>query len=506
MKILSAEQIYKADQATIRNLPILSVDLMEQAAGVCTDWISLYLNDFQNTIHIFCGIGNNGGDGLVIARKLLQLGYDVNTYIVNFSNNKSSDFITNYDRLTELGYKPIDLTENNYTFKISNSDIIIDAIFGIGLTRSPQGFVKEIIQIINSAKAKVIAIDFPSGLAARNIGDSNIISKFDKNAIIKASITLTFQNPKLAFLLQENEMFYGDWHLLNIGLDQNYIDGIDTNFHLITINEIKKIYKPRSKFSHKGTFGHSLLIGGSFGKIGAMVLASKAALKIGSGLVSAYVPKCGYQILQTSIPEVMTEVDDEKEIQFFNYKTNPNVIGIGMGLGTSSKTTDGFIKFLKNNSLPLVIDADALNILSKNKEQLEFLPKKTILTPHPKEFERLVGKWKNDFEKLEKLLAFSNQYNCIVVLKGANTVIADQQKLYFNKTGNPALATGGSGDVLTGIITGLVAQGYKSLDAAIFAVYIHGRTADIALHNNYTMETFTASNIFDFFADVIKEI
>ncbi len=506
MKILSAKQIYKADQATIKNFPILSVDLMEQAAGVCTEWISHFLTNFPDTIHVFCGVGNNGGDGLVIARKLLQLGFKVNTYIVNFSNDRSHDFSINYERLTELDHKPIDLTENNYTFEISNSELIIDAIFGLGLTRSPQGFVKLIIQNINSKKARAIAIDFPSGLPAGSIGDSDIVSKFDDEAIIKADITLTFQNPKLAFLLTGNEIYYGEWYLLDIGLDQNFIDKIDTNYHIITKKEIKKIYKPRSKFSHKGTFGHSLLIGGSFGKIGAVVLASKAALKIGSGLVSAYVPKCGYQILQTSIPEVMTEVDDEKEIQFFNFKTNPNALGIGMGLGTSSKTTDGFIKFIKNNSIPLVIDADALNILSKNKEQLLFIPDKTILTPHPKEFERLVGKWKNDYEKLEKLLAFSSKYNCIVVLKGANTVIAYDQKLYFNRTGNPALATGGTGDVLTGIITGLMAQGYKPLDAAIFAVYIHGRTADIAIQNNFTMETFTASDIFDFIAEVIKEI
>ncbi|MEN8124369.1 MAG: NAD(P)H-hydrate dehydratase [Bacteroidota bacterium] len=506
MKILSVKQIYKADQATIKNLNILSVDLMEQAAEVCTDWINNFLNDYQNTIHVFCGVGNNGGDGLVIARRLLQLGFKVKTYIVNFSIKRSDDFLINYNRLIELHHKPIDLTHLHYNFEISEFEVIIDAIFGIGLTRPPQGFVKEIIQNINNSEAKIIAIDFPSGLPALNIGDSNIVATFDKNAIVKANVTLTFQNPKLAFLLPDNEEFYGDWHLLNIGLDQDFIKSIEADYFLITKNEINKIYKPRSKFSHKGTFGHSLLVGGSFGKIGAVVLASKAALKIGSGLVSAYVPKCGYQIIQTTIPEVMTEVDDEKELQFFNFKTKPTVIGIGMGLGTSSKTTNGFIKFLKSNIKHLVIDADGLNILSMNKEQLKLLPKETVLTPHPKEFERLVGKWKNDYEKLEKLLTFSNKYNCIVVLKGANTVVAYQQKLYFNSTGNPALATGGSGDVLTGIITGLIAQGYNALDAVKFAVYIHGRTADIALQNNYTVETFTASDIYDFFAEVIKEI
>ena len=506
MKILSSQQIYKADQATIKNLNISSIDLMEQAAEVCSDWIKHFLSESDNTIHIFCGIGNNGGDGLVIARKLLKLGFKVKTYIVNFSNKKSDDFLINYDRLMELNHKPIDLTKDHYTFEISKSEFIIDTIFGIGLTRSPQGFVKEIIQNMNNSQAKIIAIDFPSGLPALNIGDSTIEATIDKEAIIKANVTLTFQNPKLAFLLPDNEKFYRDWRLLNIGLDQDFIKSVETNYFLIKKNDIKKIYRSRSKFSHKGTFGHSLLIGGSFGKIGAVVLASKAALKIGSGLVSAYVPKCGYQIIQTVIPEVMTEVDDEKELQFFNFKTDPSVIGIGMGLGTSSKTTEGFIKFINSNKMPLVIDADGLNILSKNKEHLNILPKQTVLTPHPKEFERMVGKWKNDYDKLEKLLNFSIKYNCIVVLKGANTVIAYQKKLYFNSTGNPALATGGSGDVLTGIITGLIAQGYKPLEATKLGVFIHGKTADIAIKDNYTMETFTASDIFGFIAEAIKNI
>ena len=506
MKILSSKQMYSADVATIKNLKILSVDLMEQAAGICTDWINDFLKDFQQTIHVFCGVGNNGGDGLVIARKLLQSGFIVKVCIVNFSNKRSNDFLINYDRLLKLGHKPIDLTEHDYRFNILDSDIIIDAIFGIGLTRSPQGFVKEIIQKINNSKARVIAIDFPSGLAAGKIGESNIISMFDKEAIVKADHTLTFQNIKLAFLLPENELFYGEWHLLNIGLDQDFINNINADCFLITKNEIEEIYKPRLKFSHKGTFGHSLLIGGSFGKIGAVVLASKAALKMGSGLVSAYVPKCGYQIIQTAIPEVMTEVDNDKEIQFFNYKTNPNIIGIGMGLGTSTKTINGFIKFLKTNTIPLVIDADGLNILSMNNDLLTMLPEDTVLTPHPKEFERLVGKWKNDYEKLEKLVAFSTKYHCIVVLKGANTTIAYQQKMYVNITGNAALATGGSGDILTGMITGLVAQGYKTLDAVLFAVYVHGRTADIAIQQNYTMETFVASDIFNFIAEAIKDI
>jgi hydroxyethylthiazole kinase-like uncharacterized protein yjeF len=224
------------------------------------------------------------------------------------------------------------------------------------------------------------------------------------------------------------------------------------------------------------------------------VLASRAALRVGSGLVSTYIPKCGYDILQSTNPEVMVEVDTEDHLEFFNYKTKPTVIGIGMGLGTTEKTSKGFGKFLTENDLPLVIDADGINILSRHEEFFEFIPKNSILTPHPKEFERLVGKWKDDYEKLEKLIALSLKYNCIVILKGAHTAIAFDGKVYFNITGNPALATAGSGDVLTGIITGLLAQNYKAHDAAIMGVYLHGLTADIAIEKSQTMESFIASD------------
>ncbi|MEN8186090.1 MAG: NAD(P)H-hydrate dehydratase [Bacteroidota bacterium] len=499
MKILTAQQIYQADKATIENKKISSVDLMEYAAGECVNWIRDYLVDYQNNIHIFCGIGNNGGDGLVIARKLLNAGFDVNIYIVNFSKNRSEDFKINYKRLIELDHQPIDLRGDNEFPEISENEIIIDAIFGIGLTRAPQGFVKEIIQNINNSDATVVSIDFPSGLFANT-------SVLEKGSVIKATHTLTFQNPKQAFLLPENEQFCGDWHLLDIGLDTDFIDNLESDLNTITEKDIQNIYKPRTKFSHKGTYGHSLIIGGSFGKIGAVILASKAAVRIGSGLVTAYVPKCGYQILQTVIPEVMTEVDGEKELEYFNFKVKPSVIGIGMGIGTSSKTTEGLEKFLKKNTLPLVIDADALNIISENKSFLKFLPKDSILTPHPKEFERLVGKWKDDYDKLEKLKEFSKSNNCIVILKGAYSVIAFNDNLFFNTTGNPALATGGSGDVLTGVITGLIAQGYSQIEAALFGVYLHGRAADIAIEDYFTEETFSATDIIGYFTVAYKEI
>lgn len=498
MKILNAKQIYLADKATIKNKSISSIDLMEYASDQCFNWIVEHFPKKKYTVHVFCGIGNNGGDGLVISRKLIQANYRVKTHIVNFSVNRSKEFIVNFKRLLEINKQFNEMFNDSSFPKIEDEDIVIDAIFGIGLTRSPHGFVKKVIQKINASNANVIAIDIPSGLFAEE-------PVKDKNSVVKASYTLSFQNPKLAFLLPDNQEYYGNWVILEIGLDLNFITSLNSNYSIIDQKLIKSMYKVRQKFSHKGTFGHSLIIGGSFGKIGAVVLTSRAALKIGSGLVTAYVPKCGYEIVQIATPEIMVEVDDENYLQYFNVKAKPTAIGIGMGLGTHKKTAQGLENFLKENKQPLVVDADAINILSMYPEFLDLLPEMTILTPHPKEFERLVGAWKNDFDKLEKLLNFSSTHKCIVVLKGANTAIAFENKIYFNITGNPALATAGSGDVLTGIITGLVAQNYTALEASILGVYLHGKTADIALPiTGY--ETFIASSILDYLPNSILEI
>ena len=487
MKILSALQLYQLDRATIENKPISSVDLMEFAATQCYQWIINYLQNKKPTFYIFSGSGNNGGDGFVIARKLIEAGYSVNTYCIKLGNKESADFRINYDRLVKLDAEPLGLLTTDEFPKINPNDIIIDAIFGIGLSRTPEGFVKEVIQLINWSKVKVISIDVPSGLFIEK-------TVIDVESVIKSEVTLSFQNAKLAFFLPENKLFCKHWHILDIGLDKNELSMISTKFQMVDDDYIHSLYRKRDKFSHKGSYGHSMIIGGSFGKIGAVVLASRAALRVGSGLVSAYIPKCGYNILQSTNPEVMVEVDAEDHLEFFNYKTKPTVIGIGMGIGTSEKTCKGLGKFLMENSLPLVIDADGLNILAKNKEFLNLIPDNSILTPHPKEFERLVGKWKNDYEKLEKLISLSKRINCIVILKGAYTAIAQNDNIYFNSTGNPALATAGSGDVLTGIITGLLAQNYPPLAAAVLGVYLHGLTADIAIDKSQTMESFIASD------------
>ncbi|MDC9722523.1 MAG: NAD(P)H-hydrate dehydratase [Urechidicola sp.] len=498
MKILTSKQIGQADQETIKKEGITSLDLMEQAATKCFDLIHKQYEKLKPSIKVFCGVGNNGGDGLVITRLLIESGYDVDCFVVSFSDNRSPNFISNFERLRSIDISIKTISSKSDFPIIENDDLVIDAIFGIGLSRRVEGFTSELIKHINSAKPNILSIDIPSGLFAEKESSQN-------EAVINATHTYTFQSPKLAFFLPNNARFTKTWEVVDIGLDKDHIYSINSNYLMVELIFVKSIYKHRNKFTHKGSYGHSLIIGGSYGKIGAISLATKAALKSGSGLVTAYIPKCGYEVVQIATPEAMVEVDAENQLEYFNYKSNPLVIGIGPGMGTSEKTINGFSKFLKKNKLPLVLDADALNIISKKKELLNLLPKDTILTPHPKEFERLVGIWKNDYEKLELLKSFSSKYKLIVVLKGAHTIIANGNDLFFNSTGNSGLASGGSGDVLLGIITGLLAQKYSPLNASILGVYLHGLTADL-YSDSMSMESFTASDIIDKLGTAFLEI
>ena len=488
-----------ADQVTIQDTPISSIDLMERAADSCVKRILEEKPPADLEFWIFCGIGNNGGDGLVIARHLMALGFKVNTCVLEFSPNYSPDFRINLKRLQNLGHHPDFINEASGIPDLVNSCWIVDAIFGTGLSRSPEGWLKQAIEKINQSGAPVVSIDFPSGLFSESPIE-------DPESIVRATMTLTFQQPKLAFLLPYSSEFAGQWEILDIGLSEDFIENLDGCHELINHQFAAQLFQKKNRFDHKGTAGHSLLIGGSFGKIGAVILASKAALRAGSGLVSVYAPKCGYIPLQTANPEIMVEVDDEQFIQFFNFKTNPKAIGIGPGLGTHLKTKKGFVEFLKNSSRAMVLDADALNVISEHDEIKEFVPAGSILTPHPREFERLVGPWSDDFEKLEKQQEFARRYSCVVILKGAYTSITRGQTIFFNSSGNPALATAGSGDVLTGILTGLLAQGYDPLHAGILGVFLHGRAADLGIEYEESQESFIASDILKFYGRAVKEL
>lgn len=478
MKILTTEQIRLADAYTIEHEPIESIDLMERAATQCVNWlIKKYTKEIF--FSLFCGIGNNGGDGLVIARLLKKAGYNVTVFIVEFSKKYSPEFKINLDRLKEENIDFTCLTKEEQDFIITEKSIIIDSIFGSGLSKPITGFVGKVIDRINGFDNQVVAIDIPSGLFA----DSN--KGNEKGQTVRANFTLTFQQPKLAMLLPENYPYVGSFEVLDIGLHTQFLSDLKSNKIYLTKKIIQSIIHIREKFSHKGSYGHALLIAGSKGKMGAAILAAKACLRSGVGLLTLQVPKTGVDILQTSVPEAMcveNAADDyiSDSIAIESYST----VGIGPGLGKEKETQNVFKLLIQNSAKALVIDADALNILSENKTWLAFLPKGSILTPHPKEFQRLVGKWNNDEERLELQQEFSCKNNIFVVLKGANTsVTAPDGFVYFNSTGNAGMATGGSGDVLTGIITSFLAQGYTSKEAALLGVYLHGIAGDIAKEN-----------------------
>ena len=503
MKIFSKEQIYQGDQLTVKRQNITSTDLMERAGVQIYNWIHLRMQGAQVPIHIFSGIGNNGGDGMVLARHLVLAGYNVKTYIVNYSDKRSKDFLVNYDKLKSVTNDWPELLSDDENFpEIKPDDIIVDAIFGIGLNRPVADWVKALFKHLRSSRAFTLSVDIPSGLQTDK-------SPKDENDVVWASYTLSFVAPKLVFFLPSTGKFTVNWEVLNIGIDIDYLSSTTTNFNLIGKYEAISIYKPREKFSHKGHFGHALIVGGSYGKIGAVTLASRGALSAGAGLVTAHVPKCGYQILQTSFPEAMVLTDaNEEYISNINIPFNPTTIAFGVGVGTNPKTVSAFKAFLEANKTPLVIDADGINILAKNDDLLTLLPSNTVLTPHPKELERLIGTWTDDFDKLNKAKTFSKKHNVVLVIKGANTITVFEDKFYINSSGNPGLSTAGSGDVLTGIITGLISQGYDALSASVFGVYLHGKSADIAVED-YGYQSLIASHIIEYlgaaYMDLFKQ-
>ncbi|WP_273567513.1 NAD(P)H-hydrate dehydratase [Maribacter halichondriae] len=490
MKLFTAQQIYAADKFTIEKQQITSDQLMERAAIQIFNWIHKRMQGAQVKIHLFCGIGNNGGDGIALARHLQEHGYNIAVYVVNYSKTRSKDFLINLERLKDRKVWPEFLESDDTLPQIGRDDIIVDAIFGIGLNRPPDKWVMKLMEHLHESEAFILSVDIPSGLFTDKI-------PANPSGIIKSNYVLSFQAPKLVFFMPETGIYVNQWEILDIGLDPEFLMTNETEYELIGKNEMLPLYKPREKYSHKGTHGHSLIIGGSHGKIGAVILASKACLHSGSGLVTAYVPECGYLSLQTALPEAMVITDtNERTIGKIDFNIDPSVVGVGIGLGTNTETVKAFCDFLKKNKVPLVIDADALNIISGNKEFLKMLPKQSILTPHPKELERLVGKWKDDFDKLKKVKTFSKKHDCIVLIKGAHTITVYDEKGYVNMTGNPGMATAGTGDILTGIITGLVAQGYEPLNAAVFGVYLHGRAGDIAVE--YTgYQSLTASAVIE---------
>lgn len=496
MKVLNAAQIKEVDAKTVAYENISSLELMERASSAFFNWFSERYPDKSKSIIVISGTGNNGGDGLVIARLMVKAGYSVKVCVVEQSNKYSEDFTQNLHRAKTENISIQKISTESEIPDFSDYDVIIDAIFGTGLSRNVEGLTYSLISEINKSGKTILSVDVPSGL---------FLDRKTEFAI-QANETVTFEIPKMALFFPENYRFVENVSVIPIGLSKKAISEADTDTFFIEKQAITKLLKPLLKFAHKGTQGHVLIVGGSLGKSGAVCLAARAALKTGCGLVTAYVPKCVTVIVPAVCPEAMVLQDkSENHISDIDFDLQPNAIGLGVGLGKHSETVDALYRFLETNNLPLVIDADGLNILSENKEWLRLLPYKTILTPHPKELARLIGDWKDDFEKIKKVREFAQKYHVIVVVKGANTIVVDEDKVYINSSGTPALATAGSGDVLTGMIAGLLAQGYLPIDAARIGVFVHGYTADISRESIHP-RSFVASDIIDNIGNVYFEI
>lgn len=482
MKIFSAQQIHEWDAFTIAQEPVSSIDLMERAAGACTDHI-VQLHFFNRHFIIFCGKGNNGGDGLAIARQLLNRNYTVSIYIIEPGAPGTPDFQCNLNRLHTLNVNIHFIQSEAFFPNIQPDDVVIDALYGSGLNRPLANLGAALINHINQANSFTISIDVPSGM---------FIDKSSAgNTMIKASLTLSFQRYKLCFLLAENAENTGELVILDIGLHPAFEDTVDSNYQLITGKTVQEIYKPRKPFSHKGTNGHALLIAGSTGKMGAALMAAHACLRTGAGLTTLHIPEKFLSTVHIHLPEAMCSLS-EKGLHFEKI----NAVGIGPGLGTEEDAENLVAETLQQYKAAIVIDADALNIIAANTALMNQLHAGCVLTPHPKEFERLFGKAENDAQRIETALQQSVQHHCTIVLKGRYTFIAHGGKGWFNTTGNAGLAKGGSGDVLTGILTALLAQKYTPLEAALLGVYLHGLAADLAL-NTQSQESMLARDVID---------
>lgn len=492
MKLLSSKQFQEWDAYTISHEPISSIELMERAALLCTETIVKNFT-IEQAIKIFCAKGNNGGDGLAIARLLIGRGYDVAVYILEQGKIGSTNFQTNLHRLHAFTNEIHFIQSRDAFPTIPETDLLIDALYGTGLNAALQDLPKALVEFINLAGAQIISIDIPSGL---------FVDKSSKgNTIIKANTTLSFQAMKLCFLAAENADFFGKLLILNIQLQTEFLKTVEANYALLEKGKVKLLVQPRGEFSHKGKFGHALLIAGSIGKMGAAILSARAAMRTGLGLLSVSIPANTDPEIHAALPEAMVLNRAVTEIDFEKFTT----IGIGPGLGTDPEAETVLQNVIDHFKAPILLDADAINILSKHPDWLSKICVDSILTPHPKEFDRLFGDSANEFERWEKAIQKSEQHQLIILVKGHHTLIAAKGKAWLNSTGNVGLAKAGSGDSLSGIITALLAQGYASAVAAILGVYLHGLAADLALVSQST-ESLLASDTIECIGAAFKDL
>ena len=492
MKILASSQLKELDKYTIEHEPIASIDLMERAAHALTDAI-VRRWDSSYEVVVFAGPGNNGGDALAVARMLSQKKYHVEVFLFNTKGSLTEECQTNLNRLKTCG--SIYFTEISTQFDpptLTERHLVVDGLFGSGLNKPLSGGFAAVVKYINASRAQIVAIDTPSGL----MGEDNTYNI--RQHIVRAHATLSIQLPKLSFLFPENEDIVGEWEILDIGLKQTFIDTAPSVYSILEETDIRSLIRPRKRFAHKGTFGHGLLIAGSYGMAGASILAAKACLKSGIGLLTVHVPIHNHDLLQTTVPEAIVHTDiQERYFAQPIHRNRYSALAIGPGLGQEEDTALAMMEQIQGSTLPMVLDADAINILSTHRNWLNRLPKRCILTPHLGELERLIGKCMDTYERLTKVKELAAYLQSYIIVKGAwTTIVTPEGHFHFNPTGNPGMATGGSGDVLTGILLGLLAQGYSREEACKLGVYIHGLAGDIAAEEKTEMGM-TASDIIE---------
>ncbi len=473
MRILSAQQHRALDEATRKADGISSLELMERAATAWTERFIARFPDKDRRITVVAGPGNNGGDGLVIARLLRFESYTVSLVLASIAP-ASPDNKANQRRAKDVGVPLRTLHEHEELPQFHSGSIVIDALFGTGLSRPIEGYWARLVEHLNGQDVLRIAVDLPSGL----FPDAP-----SEGTIVRAHHTLSLGYPKLALFSPANTPFLGEWELVAFRLAEPHVGDLSGANRMLTLGPVARLLRERHANDHKGTFGHALLVAGAFGKMGAAVICARAVLRAGAGLVTTHIPRAGYEIMQISFPEAMCSMDDHRyHFTSIAEELAPyDTIGIGPGLGTDESTKKGLYQILDEYRKPMVIDADALNILAKDAERLAHLPAGSILTPHPKEFERLFGETEDDFSRWELQRTKARELGLVILLKtGYTTIATPDGTLYFNTTGNPGMGTGGTGDALTGVLTGLLAQSYSAVDAARLGVYLHGLAGDLA--------------------------
>ena len=502
MKIFTSTQIHELDRYTIENEPIPSLDLMERAAKALTQAIT-EMYSVATPVVVFAGPGNNGGDALAVARLMADKNYQVSVYLFNINGNLSPDCAANKQRLQENKRirQFIEVIEEFNPPALEANMLVIDGLFGSGLNKPLAGGFASLVKYINSSPAQVVAIDIPSGLMTED-NTYNVRAN-----IIRADHTLTLQQVKLSFLFPENQQFVGNLRVLDIRLSKEGMKKLESQYTMVEENDVRQLMLPRSPYAHKGQMGNALLIAGSYGMAGAAILAARACMRAGVGKVTVNSPKRNLPLLQVAVPEAI--VQNSLEETYFAEAVDTedfNALGIGPGLGQSEQTAIAMIAQLRRTQCPIVVDADALNILANHRAWLQQLPQDIIMTPHPKELDRLEGHSADSYERLTKASNLAERLKGYIVLKGHHTAICcPGGHILFNSTGNAGMATAGSGDVLTGIITGLLARGYKPQGACVVGVYLHGLAGDIAAHD-LGEESLTASDIINCLPRAFKRL